>query len=134
MPASFVVHFRLLSRAIRPLRLPILASTVAPSAGGKCGGDPSKAGVGCRPHRYAIHMVRGHRVMLDADLATLYGVETKVLLQAVHRNIQRFPADFMFQLATEGEGVAAGATFPTRSPSRAWPCSPAFCAASARSR
>ena len=39
--------------------------------------------------------------MLDADLATLYGVETKVLVQAVKRNIDRFPADFMFQLTKQ---------------------------------
>lgn len=46
----------------------------------------------------AIRTVRGHRVLLDADLAKLYGVETKVLNQAVKRNQQRFPSDFMFQL------------------------------------
>jgi phage regulator Rha-like protein len=45
-----------------------------------------------------ILMVRGHRVMIDKDLAELYGVETKVLIQAVKRNIDRFPSDFMFQL------------------------------------
>lgn len=39
--------------------------------------------------------------MLDEDLAALYGVETKVLLQAVKRNIERFPEDFMFQLTEE---------------------------------
>ena len=44
-------------------------------------------------------MVRGEKVMLDADLATLYEVETKVLVQAVKRNIDRFPADFMLQLS-----------------------------------
>ena len=45
-----------------------------------------------------IYMVRGHKVLLDSDLAVLYGVETKVLNQAVRRNIERFPDDFMFQL------------------------------------
>jgi hypothetical protein len=45
-----------------------------------------------------IYELRGHRIMLDFDLAVLYGVETKVLKQAVKRNIQRFPADFMFEL------------------------------------
>ena len=45
-----------------------------------------------------ILTIRGQRVMLDADLAELYGVETKVLNQAVKRNAQRFPDDFMFQL------------------------------------
>ena len=49
----------------------------------------------------AILMIRGHKVMLDADLASLYGVEAKVLNQAVKRNVERFPADFMFQLTAE---------------------------------
>jgi len=48
-----------------------------------------------------ILMIRGEKVMLDADLATLYEVETRVLVQAVKRNIERFPADFMFQLSKE---------------------------------
>jgi hypothetical protein len=52
----------------------------------------------------AILVLRGHKVMLDSDLATLYAVETKVLNQAVSRNIERFPEDFMFQL-TEAEAV-----------------------------
>jgi chromosome condensin MukBEF ATPase and DNA-binding subunit MukB len=45
-----------------------------------------------------ILLLRGHKVMLDRDLATLYGVPTKVLKQAVRRNIERFPDDFMFVL------------------------------------
>lgn len=45
-----------------------------------------------------IHEIRGEKVMLDRDLAELYGVETKILNQAVKRNIERFPDDFMFQL------------------------------------
>ena len=45
-----------------------------------------------------IFAIRGHRVMLDADLARLYGVSTKALNQAVKRNAERFPADFAFQL------------------------------------
>jgi hypothetical protein len=45
-----------------------------------------------------ILRLRGHNVMLDADLAQLYGVTTKALVQAVKRNRSRFPADFMFQL------------------------------------
>ena len=48
-----------------------------------------------------IHTIRGQRVMLDADLAALYGVETKALNQAVRRNIERFPDDFMFELTRE---------------------------------
>jgi hypothetical protein len=45
-----------------------------------------------------IRQVRGQTVMLDADLATLYGVETRELVRAVRRNLTRFPADFMFRL------------------------------------
>lgn len=45
-----------------------------------------------------IHTVRGHKIMLDADLAELYGVPTKALVQAVKRNQERFPRDFVFQL------------------------------------
>jgi len=48
-----------------------------------------------------ILLVRGQRVLLDEDLAELYGVETKVLNQAVRRNADRFPEDFMFQLTGE---------------------------------
>jgi hypothetical protein len=46
----------------------------------------------------AIYMIRGRKVMLDRDLAQLYGVETRVLNQAVKRNSERFPPDFMFAL------------------------------------
>lgn len=49
----------------------------------------------------AIHVIRGEKVMLDADLARLYGVATKALVQAVKRNLARFPEDFMFQLSAE---------------------------------
>lgn len=49
----------------------------------------------------AILLIRGQKVMLDADLASLYGVETRVLVQAVKRNLERFPEDFMFQLSRE---------------------------------
>ena len=45
-----------------------------------------------------ILLIRGRKVMLDADLAELYGVPTKALKQAVKRNIKRFPSDFMFIL------------------------------------
>jgi hypothetical protein len=48
-----------------------------------------------------IQLVRGLRVMLDADLAALYGVETRALVQAVKRNSARFPEDFMLQLSAE---------------------------------
>ncbi|MDP2988983.1 MAG: ORF6N domain-containing protein, partial [Kiritimatiellota bacterium] len=49
----------------------------------------------------AIHLIRGQKVMLDRDLALLYGVETRVLNQAVRRNYNRFPPDFMLTLARE---------------------------------
>jgi len=48
-----------------------------------------------------IYTIRGQKVMLDSDLAKLYGVETKRLNEQVKRNITRFPADFMFQLTAE---------------------------------
>jgi hypothetical protein len=48
-----------------------------------------------------IYFVRGQKVMLDRDLAELYGVQTKVLKQAVRRNINRFRFDFMFELTKE---------------------------------
>ncbi|OGS99200.1 MAG: hypothetical protein A3H99_04175 [Gallionellales bacterium RIFCSPLOWO2_02_FULL_59_110] len=48
-----------------------------------------------------IFLIRGQKVMLDADLAELYGVPTKVLNQAIKRNSEQFPEDFMFQLTAE---------------------------------
>jgi ORF6N domain-containing protein len=48
-----------------------------------------------------IVLVRGHEVLLDADLADLYGVHTKVLIQSVKRNLKRFPPDFMFRLTDQ---------------------------------
>jgi len=48
-----------------------------------------------------IYDIRGQRVMLDFDLAELYQVETRVLKQAVRRNIERFPEDFMLRLSTK---------------------------------
>ena len=48
-----------------------------------------------------IYLIRDIKVMLDRDLAELYGVETKVLKQAVRRNIDRFHADFMFELGRD---------------------------------
>jgi hypothetical protein len=48
-----------------------------------------------------IYEIRGHKVMLDRDLASLYGVETRALNQAVRRNIDRFPQDFMLSLTRE---------------------------------
>ena len=48
-----------------------------------------------------IYLIRDQKIMLDRDLALLYGVGTKVLKQAVKRNIQRFPEDFMFEMTKE---------------------------------
>jgi hypothetical protein len=48
-----------------------------------------------------IYLIRGHKVMLDTDLAEMYGVENRALKQAVRRNIERFPGDFMFELTKE---------------------------------
>ncbi len=53
-----------------------------------------------------IRVIRGQQVMLDADLAMLYGIETKALNQAVKRNLNRFPEDFMFQL-TQDEAICS---------------------------
>jgi hypothetical protein len=64
-----------------------------------------------------ILLLRGHKVMLDADLAALYGVATKALMQAAKRNPGRFPADFMFQL-TPGEAAALRSQFVTSKPGR----------------
>ena len=50
----------------------------------------------------SILVLRGHRVLLDEHLAALYGVQTRVLIQAVKRNLARFPEDFMFQLQCRG--------------------------------
>ena len=59
----------------------------------------------------SIHLLRGQKVMLDRDLAALYGVETKVLNQAIKRNAARFPHDFMFRLsAAESEILLLQAT------------------------
>lgn len=51
-----------------------------------------------------IYLIRGHKVMLDRDLAELYGVETRALKQAVRRNSMRFPEDFMFEMNKEEFG------------------------------
>jgi len=58
-----------------------------------------------------IQLIRGQRVMLDRDLAALYGVETKNLNKAVQRNLERFPADFMFQLTLDEAQASAASRF-----------------------
>ena len=57
-----------------------------------------------------VLLIRGQRVLLAQQLATLYGVETKALNQAVQRNIERFPQDFMFRLAPEDLAVLRSQT------------------------
>lgn len=52
-----------------------------------------------------IYIIRGEKVMIDKDLAQLYGVETKVLNQAVKRNLNRFPKDFMFKLSLKEANI-----------------------------
>lgn len=59
---------------------------------------------GLMPIENLIHIIRGQQVMLDSDLARLYGVETRRLNEQVKRNIDRFPEDFMFQLTKEDVG------------------------------
>jgi hypothetical protein len=61
----------------------------------------SKAVVVAEQIEQAIHDVRGHRIVLDTDLAKFYGVETRSLVRAVMRNLERFPADFMFLLSNQ---------------------------------
>lgn len=62
----------------------------------------------------SILLIRGQKVLLDSDLAELYRVETKVLNQAIKRNLARFPADFMFAL-TQNEFIALKSQFVTSS-------------------
>jgi hypothetical protein len=64
-----------------------------------------------------IYLIRGQRIMLDSDLAELYQVPTKALNQAVRRNVQRFPEDFMFQLTGE-EADFLRSQFVTSKPNR----------------
>src|SRR6266508_2697623 len=62
-----------------------------------------------------ILLLRGQNIILDFDLAELYGVETRVLKQAVRRNLDRFPLDFMFELtASETETLVSQTVIPTR--------------------
>lgn len=66
-----------------------------------------------------ILFLRDEKVLLDADLALLYGVETKVLKQAVRRNIERSPEDFMFELTEEEfKNLEASVTLPLPSPNK----------------
>jgi hypothetical protein len=61
--------------------------------------QPTKSLASARPVESFIRVIRGQKVMLDTDLAALYEVETRIPNQAVRRNLDRFPEDFMFQLS-----------------------------------
>jgi hypothetical protein len=63
--------------------------------------NPREKTVTARLIESLIHVIRGQKVMVDADLADLYGVPTGALNQAVRRNTERFPADFAFRLSKE---------------------------------
>jgi hypothetical protein len=63
--------------------------------------DETKSIIPVERIEVSIYIVRGIKVMLDEDLALLYGIETRTLVQSVKRNIERFPKDFMFQLTKD---------------------------------
>jgi len=71
---------------------------------------PGKSLIPLERIQKAILLVRRQKVILDADLAGLYGVETRVLVQAVKRNLDRFPEDFMFQLSRKEFAVLRSQT------------------------
>jgi len=62
---------------------------------------PRKAALAAKPIDNRIFLVRSHKVLLDSDLAALYGVEVRALNQAIKRNQERFPVDFVFQLTPQ---------------------------------
>jgi hypothetical protein len=75
----------------------------------------SKAIIPAQQIAQGILYLRGQKVMLDYDLSRLYGIETRALKQAVRRNRERFPADFMFELsASEMETVVSQFVIPSR--------------------
>jgi hypothetical protein len=61
-----------------------------------------------------IFLLRGHKVMFDHDLADLYGIKTKALIQALKRNLERFPADFMFQLNNQDVSILRSQSVTSR--------------------
>jgi hypothetical protein len=90
-----------------------------------------------------VFFIRGEKVMFDADLAMLYGVEVRSLNQAVARNRKRFPADFAFQLTDDELAALRSQLVISKSPTsqagsrllnRESPCFPACCAARVRSK
>jgi len=81
-------------------RIPAADPPVRPTPSRSESSSPLAALPGQQSLAQLVHLVRGEKVLLDADLAMLYGVETGALNRAVKRNLDRFPADFMFQLST----------------------------------
>lgn len=74
---------------------------------------------------YKIYPLREQEIMLDFDLAALYGVETRVLNQAVKRNLNRFPFDFMFKLASDEWANMSSQivmTYPDKRPKKSLLC------------
>lgn len=63
---------------------------------------------------HSILLLRGQKVLLDTELAELYGIQTKVLVQAVKRNLDRFPSDFMFQLTNQEFNVLRSQSVTSR--------------------
>jgi len=76
---------------------------------------PLKSALPSRPVERHIQLIRGQKVMLDRDLADLYGVKPIALRQQVRRNRERFPEDFMFQLTkAEAESLVSQSVIPSR--------------------
>ena len=92
-----------------------MADTHSPGSVSRETPPPSRRGKTALIHPEQIEQVvlllRGQRVMLDRDLAALYGVETKNLNKAVQRNLDRFPPDFMFQLTLDEAQACAASRF-----------------------
>ncbi|HEY5290741.1 MAG TPA: ORF6N domain-containing protein [Burkholderiales bacterium] len=78
----------------------------------------SRAGIPAKRIERSILVLRGHKVLLDADLAALYGVETRMLVQAVKRKLGRFPEDFMFQLDAEERELLRSQSVISNTPGR----------------
>jgi hypothetical protein len=83
----------------------LLKGIVLPMQGKKTSKQPSQQLISIDLVEQRIYLIRGHRVMVDSDLAALYGVTTFNLNKAVKRNIDRFPEDFMFQLTKDEADV-----------------------------
>jgi len=78
----------------------------------------SRVGIPAERVARSILVLRGHKVLLDADLAALYGVETRMLVQAVKRKLGRFPEDFMFQLDADERELLRSQSVISNTPGR----------------